>query len=164
MNIPLESVVLRQPFCFRENRFLAAHRYRPSLMVGDGTKIAGPKAAPIVRNGKLHLLDSRDAALLFIGGMVHTLIGQRVDPVKLLSGQGRHRRILHHNLVPVALNHGFSPHRVMLILLLAAGNGVIPFRGTYPLKAGAFYRRARLIILGFHRVADASDVPQRANR
>ena len=114
---------------------MAAGGDDPPLVEGQGAEVAGPKAAPIVRNGNsTSWIPGTPPS--FHRRMVHTLIGQRVDPVKLLSGQGRHRRILYHNLVPVALNHGFSPHRVMLILLLAAGNGVIPFRGTYRSKLG----------------------------
>ena len=75
---------------------MAPGLYDPSLMKGQGAKIAAPKTTSIADETELHLRDCRDPALGLIGRMIRPAIRQRVYFIHFLLCQRLRRRILHH--------------------------------------------------------------------
>ena len=114
-------------------------------------------------NRELHFLNGGNAAHRFINRVIRPLIGKFVHLVQLFRCQRCHGRILNQYLIPMPLDHPFSPDLILLILLLAAGNRILPFGLAHLLKAGTFRRRAGLIVPDGNTVTGTADIPHRGN-
>ena len=126
VDIAFEARQLDQLFSLPHHRLLTAAGDPPALMIGQGAEVAGPEAAPVVSDGEAHLLDARHPAQRLVAGVIRPLVGQLVHPVEGFRVQHGHGRVLHHDGIAVALDDGLAPHLVLLVLLDAAGYGVLP--------------------------------------
>ena len=137
---------------------MAAHRNVAALMERDGAEIAGPKAAPVVGQGKFHLPDGGNAARGFVGGVIVPLVGQLSDGVQFLSGKGQRRRILHQQPLSVLLHHGAPGDMVLLLQLDAAGAGIGLFILRDLIEGGTGDRRIRKRLLQPAEIAGPPDI------
>ena len=139
--VSLEARHPDQRLCLADHRIRRAAGDLPSLMIRQGTEVARAEAAAVVHEGKLHLFEPRHTAECFIRRMILPHIRQLVNPVERFTVEQRHRRVLHHDHTTVPLNHRFAAHRILLVLLNAAGQSVLlfPFRRR---RADLFQRRA----------------------
>ena len=92
-----------------------------ALMIRNGAEIASAIAAAHVVDGEFDLLDGGHAAERFIRRMIISFIGECVNAVELFLFKGERRWILNHDLFAVALDDRLAAHRVVLVLLDAAG-------------------------------------------
>ena len=89
-------------------------------------------------------------------------VGQLVNGIEFFRGQGRLGRILDHHPVAVALDDRLAPHRIVLVLLDAAGDRVLLFPrlvgNSNPLEGGTLCTRAGTVVLHRHLPAHTPDV------
>ena len=74
---------------------VASALHDPPFVESQGAEIAVAKAPPVGGQAELDLGESGNAAVFLVGGVTGAHVGQRVDVVHLLSGQGLCGRILH---------------------------------------------------------------------
>ena len=75
-------------------------------------------------NGELYLLNSGNTALIRVTRVPGAHVRKFIDGVKLRSVERQRGRILNQQQLSVLLQQPFAAHRVLLILLLAAGDRV----------------------------------------
>ena len=95
MDIPLEIRLFCEDFGLLKQRFMAPGLDNPSLMEGQGTETASPKAAAAAGQTEFDLREGRHTSCFLIGRMPGTHKGQRVDIIHLCLTQWFCRRILH---------------------------------------------------------------------
>ena len=106
---------------------MASHLDNPPLVKGQGAEAAAPKAAPVAGEAELDLPQGRDSPLPVVGRVPGPHVGQIVDVVHLLSGQGSRRGILHHvALVSVILRQHFPLEEICILILDKKAFGVGP--------------------------------------
>ena len=124
VDVALKSRVMGQRCDLSDNALVTAAGHHPPLMKGQGTEITAADAPTVMSDRKTHLLNGRHAA----HGIVHRVrfshIGQLCDAIQLLGGQGHLGRVGHQPPVPVLLQDGLAPHRVVLLVLHLVGSGV----------------------------------------
>ena len=158
MDIAFEPRVLGEGGDLPENALVAAGGYHPPLVEGQGTEFAGPKAPPVVGDGKAYLFNGRHAAHGVIDGMGLPKVGQLRHFVQLLGVQGHGGGIGDEVSVPVGLDHRPAPDGVVLVILHQVGRRIGPLvpgdrfvgghrhsgkgadAGVFGEKAGPFHR------------------------
>ena len=125
MDVALELRVLRKDLRLPQNGLDAPGGDHPPLMKGQRAEVTAAEAAPVVGNGKPHLLNGRDG--LLIHGMHLSHKGQVVEPVQLLPGQGALGRIYNEKPPLAGLHHAAAPNGVIFIVLELGGHGVCLF-------------------------------------
>ena len=130
MDVALKTGHLYDLFGLRDHTFVAARLDIPPLMEGERAEVACTKAATVVDNGELHLLDRRHTAQRFIGRVVGAHIRQGVDVVHLFGGQGLRRRVLDHHAPAVALQERLAAHVVLFVVLQLDRAGVVGLIGA----------------------------------
>lgn len=97
---------------------MAPDLHSASLMEGQRTEIAPAEAAPVADQGKFDFTDGGDAAFFFIGRMIGTHIGQRINIIHLFYGKRLLRRVLYHVLTArIAFQEGFSVEGIRIGIL-----------------------------------------------
>ena len=96
VNIAFKLRILNEELRLRLDGIVAAGLDGPPLMEGQGAEAAGAEAPAAAGQAEFHLGQGRHAA----GGVIHRMgpprVGQSVDIVHLLHGEGPCGRILHH--------------------------------------------------------------------
>ena len=143
---------------------MAAGSDHPALMEGQGTEVAAPEAAPVVDNGEFDLFNGGHAAHRLVHGVVLPGIGQLRHKVQLLRAQGHGGRVDNEVTVPMLLDQGLAPDRIVLLILHPGGVGVIGHAAADRLEGG----QGQAVIGADGRIADqhgrAPDVRQGAGR
>ena len=122
------------------------------LVVGEGAKRAGAKAAPVAGDGEAHRLQGRDN--LAVRGM--GLAGERklIDCIQLCGCQGQGRPVLDDDRLGMGLDDRSTVKRVLLFVVPGEGLGVFSFIRRDLGKAG--YDQA--VITLFSRFSPAGDL------
>ena len=129
-------------------------------MKGNRAERTAAETAAVMRDGKLHFAQSRNAADLVIARMPRTRIRQCIHLVHILARQQRRRRILHNLLVIVVFHNGFAVHGTLVVILDFEGFGVLFLIGLQLVVfIGIDKLKFRLIVRlgGKDRAADAAD-------
>ena len=127
-------------------------------MEGDGAEVAVAKAAAVLDDRELDLLDGVHPAQRLIGGVIGAGEGQVEYAVQLLPGEGGHRRILHQVVgVGLLLHDGLAVDRVLPFGLDLVGLGVALLVLRDLVEGGAGHTVLWNLILGT-QVAGAADV------
>ena len=124
VDISLKIGVLGNLFGFVYNGIVRARRNIASLMKGECAEVACTKAAAVVYDGKLHLLNGRNPACGFIGGVIGAHKGQGIDLVHFLHVQREGRWVLYQKALAVCLKNGFAVHMVSLVILYFDRTGI----------------------------------------
>ena len=141
-----------------DDRFLAAGDHLPSLVEGDGAEVAVAKAAAVLDDRELDLLDGVHSAQRLIGGVIGAGEGQVEYAVQLLPGEGGHRRILHQVAgVGLLLHDGLAVDRILPFGLDLVGLGVALLVLRDLVEGGAGHAVLGDLVLGA-QVAGAADV------
>ena len=136
VDVALKAGVLHQALRLPQHALVAPGGDGPPLVEGQGAEVAGPKAAPVMDDGEADLLDGGHAPHGVVHGMGLSHIGQLEHGVQLGGGQGHGGGIGNEQPVPVLLQDGLPPHRVVLLVLHLIGLGVGPLVGTDRLEGG----------------------------
>ena len=114
MNITLKARQLGNNFSLAQNGIMAARLNNPSLVRMNGTKGTAAKATATADNAKLHLLQRRHTTLSIVARVPLPHIGQVINCIHFLLGQGIHRWILDDIFVLTTLNHRLAVEGVLL--------------------------------------------------
>ena len=136
VDIALEILVLYHQFGLSEDAFMAPGLDNSTLMEGQSAEGAGTEAAPIGYKAEFNFLDGRHATGFFVAGMPSALIGQGVDCVHFLSGQGLLRRILNDKFLSVGLCQTLGGEGVAVAVLDFEALGVLALVGFQLIKGG----------------------------
>ena len=107
-----------------QQRFVAARLDNPSLMKGQRAEAARAVAPAAGGQRKLDLLDGGHAAQRVIAGVPGTGIGQGIDLVHLLGGQGWLGRVLNDVSVAAGLGQRLGGEGVGVLILHAKAFGI----------------------------------------
>ena len=122
--VALEVGELRKLRDLTDNALVTAARDHSALMKRQSAEVAAAEAATVVYDREPDLLDSGNAALRLIHGVVGADIRQLRHTVKLLGFKRHHRGIDDEVPSVMLLNDCLAPHGVMLPVLDAGRIGV----------------------------------------
>ena len=103
VDIALELRVPDKPLYLPHHAFVASGSDHAALMKSQGAEITPAETAPVVRDRKPHLLNSRHAALGVIHGVDLPDVGQAGYKIQLLPVQRHRRRVYHQRPVSMPL-------------------------------------------------------------
>ena len=140
---------------------MAPNLHDSALMKGQRAEGAGPEAAPVTYKAEFDLLDGGHAAQFCVAGVPGALVGQIVDGVHLLHGQGLLRRVLHHEFLAVGFRQTLGGEGVTVAILDFEGLGVFFLIGFQFLKRRKNDGGQALVQLAGpkHGAVDVGDVP-----
>ena len=160
VDVALEILVLHHELRLFQDGFMAPHLDDPPLVEGQGAEGAGPEAAPVAHQAKLHFLNGGHAPGLFVAGVVGAAVGKIVNRVHFRRGQGLLGRVLHHKFFSVLLRQPLGGEGVAVAVLNFEGLGVAALIFLHFLKGGQQDGGEALIQLGGfeNRAVDVGDV------
>ena len=140
---------------------MAPNLHNPPLMEGQGAEGAGPEAAPVADKTELDLLDGGHAPGFGVAGVPCPLVGQVIDSIHFLHGQGLLGRVLHHKFFPVRFGQTLCGEGVAVAVLDFEGLGVFFLIRFQLLKGGEQDGGQALVQFGSpkHRAVNVGDVP-----
>ena len=99
VDIALKCGIFGHKLCFLEDALVASGLDDPSLMEGQSAERASTETAPVTDQAEFDLLNGGDAPELFVAGVVGTAVGEGVDCIHLLGGQGLLGRVLNYKFI-----------------------------------------------------------------
>ena len=161
VDVALEILVLDHHFRFRQDGVMAAGLDDAALVEGQGAEGAGAEAAPVADQAEFYFLNGGDTAGLRIAGVPGPLIGQGVNVVHFLGGQGLLGRILDDVEIAVGLRQPLGGEGVAVAVLNFEGFGVFA-AVLFQLVIGRKHQGGQALVqLGGleHCAVDVGDVP-----
>ena len=130
-------------------------------MEGQRAEGTGTETAPVADQTELNLFNGGDAAGLLIAGMVGAAVGEGVDIVHFLGGQGLLGRVLNHIQVTEGLGKPFGGEGIAVAILNFEGLGIFPLVLLQLLIAGKYDGGQALVqfLHAEHGAVDVGDVP-----
>ena len=164
MDISLESRIAGHFLCFCDDGFFAAGNDLSALMEGDGAEVAVAKTAAVLHDGKFHLFDGIYTAKLFVGRVIGAGKRKLEDFVQLLTGEGRHGRILYQIFgISLFLDNNLSVDSILPLVLdlMCLGIAFLVFGNLAERSTGNAFSRDLILgaeIAGSADVADGMDI------
>ena len=116
---------LRHPGHFVDDRSAAPALDDPALVMGEGAERACAKTSTVTRYRELHGFQSGDLGV--VRGVCPPAEWVFVDMIELFSFKRECGGILDDDRFWVRLNYGFSPNRILLIIVLGECTGIRGF-------------------------------------